>query len=96
MIPGQKNASTLFKAPLICDCFQLSLKKNIIFLLSLLTLFVTSASILCSMQKGYKFIRNYSYLEYDNQAQNWGVVQAENGILYFANQGGGLESDGVT
>lgn len=45
---------------------------------------------------GYKYLRNYSYEEYDHQAQNWGMVQAENGLIYVANQGGVLEFDGVS
>jgi signal transduction histidine kinase/CheY-like chemotaxis protein len=48
------------------------------------------------MNHGVKFIRNYSFIEYDHQPQNWGMAQAENGILFFANQAGVLEFDGVT
>ncbi|HLP57799.1 MAG TPA: hypothetical protein VK186_03175 [Candidatus Deferrimicrobium sp.] len=45
---------------------------------------------------GYKYFKNYSYKEYNHQAQNWGMVQAPDGIIYVANQGGVLEYDGVT
>ncbi len=45
---------------------------------------------------GYKYFKNYSYKEYDHQAQNWGIAQAQNGIIYVANHGGVLEFDGVS
>ncbi|MCU0288432.1 MAG: hypothetical protein MUF15_18805, partial [Acidobacteria bacterium] len=45
---------------------------------------------------GFKYFKNYSYKEYDHQPQNWGMVQAPDGIIYVANQGGVLEYDGVT
>jgi signal transduction histidine kinase/DNA-binding response OmpR family regulator len=51
---------------------------------------------LYSEETGYKYFKNYSYKEYDHQAQNWGMVQAGNGIIYVANNGGVLEFDGVT
>jgi signal transduction histidine kinase/ligand-binding sensor domain-containing protein len=47
-------------------------------------------------ETGFKYLKNYSYKEYDHQAQNWGMVQAENGIIYVANNGGVLEFDGVS
>lgn len=45
---------------------------------------------------GFKYTRNYSYKEYDHQAQNWAVAQGKNGIIYVANNGGVLEFDGVS
>jgi signal transduction histidine kinase/DNA-binding response OmpR family regulator len=45
---------------------------------------------------GFKYFRNYSYKEYDHQPQNWGIIQAKNGIIYVANNGGVLEFDGVS
>lgn len=66
---------------------------TLIFILGFLA---ASPPTLCGLEKGYKFIRNYSYLEYDHAPQNYGMVQAENGVLYFANIGGVLEYDGVT
>lgn len=64
----------------------------------MLTLGLLAVLIPClyGVDKGYKFIQNYSPKEYDHQPQNWGMTQFENGILYFANQGGVLEYDGVT
>ncbi len=57
--------------------------------------FVISQS-LYSQETGFKYFKNYSYKEYDHQAQNWGMAQAKNGIIYVANQGGVLEFDGVS
>jgi signal transduction histidine kinase/CheY-like chemotaxis protein/AraC-like DNA-binding protein/ligand-binding sensor domain-containing protein len=51
---------------------------------------------LYSEETGFKYFKNYSYKEYNHQAQNWGMAQAKNGILYVANQGGVLEFDGVS
>ncbi len=45
---------------------------------------------------GFKYSRNYSFKEYDHQPQNWGVIQANSGIIYVANNGGVLEFDGVS
>ena len=45
---------------------------------------------------GYKFFKNYSYKEYDHQAQNWGIAQAKDGVIYVANHGGVLIFDGVS
>jgi len=44
---------------------------------------------------GLPFITNYPFEEYDASPQNWGIVQAENGIMYFANGSGVLEFDGT-
>jgi signal transduction histidine kinase/DNA-binding response OmpR family regulator/ligand-binding sensor domain-containing protein len=49
-----------------------------------------------SEDTGFKYLKNYSYREYDHQAQNWGMVQTNNGIIYVANHGGVLEFDGVS
>ncbi|MCX6580004.1 MAG: response regulator [Candidatus Aminicenantes bacterium] len=45
---------------------------------------------------GFKYLRNYSYREYDHQPQNWGLAQAPNGLIYVANNAGVLEYDGVS
>ena len=47
-------------------------------------------------ETGYKFFKNYSAEDYDHYPQNWAIAQAENGILYVANNAGILEYDGVT
>ena len=45
---------------------------------------------------GLKYYKNYSPKEYDHLAQNWGIAQAKNGLIYAANHGGVLEFDGVS
>ncbi len=45
---------------------------------------------------GFKYYKNYSPEEYDHSAQNWGIAQAKNGLIYVANNGGVLEYDGVS
>ena len=42
------------------------------------------------------YIKNYYKQEYQAANQNWSVVQDDNGYLYFANNIGLLEFDGVT
>lgn len=67
--------------------------QSVILILGLLILVSPN---LFSQEPGFKFSRNYSYKEYDHQPQNWGVAQAPNGLIYFANHGGILEYDGVS
>ncbi len=69
---------------------------KLVFLIIWIILFCSFTDQLFSQQNGYRFYKNYSYEEYEHQPQNWGMVQAPNGILYFANQGGVLEYDGET
>jgi signal transduction histidine kinase/DNA-binding response OmpR family regulator len=45
---------------------------------------------------GFKYFKNYTPQEYNNQAQNWAVRQDKRGIIYMANQGGLMEFDGVS
>ena len=44
---------------------------------------------------GLPFIRNYSKTEYKAGSQTWDMVQDNRGIMYFANNDGILEFDGV-
>ncbi len=44
---------------------------------------------------GAKYFRNYSRKNYNSQPQNWFIIQDQRGMIYFANQGGVLEYDGV-
>ncbi len=60
-------------------------------LTGLLFLFPWSAE---SQQQGFKYSKYFSFRDYEHQPQNWGFVQAKNGIMYVANQGGVLEYDG--
>jgi len=45
---------------------------------------------------GFKFLKNYTYIDYNHYPQNWGIDQDENGIIYVANQAGLLIYDGVS
>ena len=44
---------------------------------------------------GEPFIRNYTPKEYGADVQNWGITQDDQGVMYFANNDGLLEYDGV-
>lgn len=45
---------------------------------------------------GYYNIRNYTIKEYGLAAQNWGIAQDSRGVMYFANNLGMLEYNGVS
>ncbi|RIA08784.1 K+-sensing histidine kinase KdpD [Flavobacteriaceae bacterium MAR_2010_72] len=44
---------------------------------------------------GHPNITNYNYQDYEAGPTNWGIVEGDNGIMYFANTDGVLEFDGV-
>ena len=44
---------------------------------------------------GNLFIKNYSAKEFKSEGQNWSIAQAKDGIVYFGNNLGVLEFDGV-
>ncbi len=46
-------------------------------------------------EKGLPFITNYMPKEYKSATQNWSVIEADNGMMYFGNGSGVLEYDGV-
>ena len=48
------------------------------------------------VERGEITIRNYHQKEYKGSAQNFGIVQDTRGVMYFANNGGVLEYDGVS
>jgi signal transduction histidine kinase/DNA-binding response OmpR family regulator/ligand-binding sensor domain-containing protein len=45
---------------------------------------------------GYKYFKNYSYIEYDHHAGNFCILQDQHGIIYVGNNAGILVYDGVT
>ena len=45
---------------------------------------------------GYKYLRNFTPKDYEEQDQNWWIVQDQRGIIYVANHFGVLEFDGVS
>jgi signal transduction histidine kinase/CheY-like chemotaxis protein/ligand-binding sensor domain-containing protein len=49
-----------------------------------------------SQQGGLPFIRNYSPQEYKTSPQNWSIAQDQHGLIYFGNNDGVLEFDGVS
>ena len=46
-------------------------------------------------QNGFYKIKNYSAKEYKGKSQNWCVIQDKRGLMYFGNNDGILEYDGV-
>lgn len=87
MIPGFKNS---FLFPLHKNPF---LKGSIFVLVLLLSFRAFSQQY---FEKGELTIRNYHQKEYKGSAQNFGIVQDKRGVMYFANNGGVLEYDGVS
>lgn len=49
-----------------------------------------------SQETGLPFIQNYSPLDYDAGSQNWAIAQSSDGLMYFGNNEGVLEYDGVS
>lgn len=45
---------------------------------------------------GKPFIRNYPLVEYQARNQNWAIAQDHRGVMYFGNNSGVLEFNGVT
>ena len=46
-------------------------------------------------EKGLPFITNYLPKDYKSATQNWSVIEADNGMMYFGNGSGVMEYDGV-
>lgn len=65
----------------------------------ILTFILTISSLLVNSQisteSGFFNIRNYSPKEYNAKSQNWAIVQDKRGVMYFGNNDGILEYDGV-
>lgn len=57
--------------------------------------FLNLALLTYAQESGMAFIRNYKPWEYKASQQNWMTVQDHRGIMYFANNDGLLEYDGV-
>ena len=75
-----------------CRCFFIHKK------ILLLSLFLFSISFIYSQNikvQGYPPIKNFSTKDYKGQSQNWAIIQDKRGVMYFANNGGVLEYDGV-
>ncbi len=65
----------------------MNIKKTLIF-----TAFITGT---ISLWSAHPFVRNYSRKESGSGTQNWSIGQAANDWMYFANNNGLLEYDGV-
>ncbi|HUR31224.1 MAG TPA: hybrid sensor histidine kinase/response regulator transcription factor [Saprospiraceae bacterium] len=61
----------------------------------LLTLLVLSG-LWAQTSQGSLFLRNYTPEEYKGHNQNWAIVQDARGVMYFGNNHGVLEYDGVS
>ena len=48
-----------------------------------------------AVEKGFLPIHNYSHKAYNGQPQNWAIVQDKRGVMYFGNNEGVLEFDGM-
>lgn len=48
-----------------------------------------------SRHTGYKYYKNYTYIDYDHHPQNWCIAQDKQGIIYVGNRLGLLIFDGV-
>jgi len=66
-------------------------------LLSLTLIFIFYSSSIAQVQKdeGYPLIRSYSPREHKADLQNWAIAQDKQGIMYFGNNIGLLEYNGV-
>ena len=71
------------------------MKKNKILPVILLFLSLLSPTDSKSQRYGLPGIHNYTRAEYNAGTQNWSVAQADNGMMYFANNNGLLEFDGT-
>jgi GAF domain-containing protein len=49
-----------------------------------------------SKEKGFPLITNYSFKEYGADGQNWAILQGDQGKMYFGNNRGLLEFDGIS
>ena len=47
-------------------------------------------------EMGLPFIKNFTPKEYNANTQNWAIVQDQRGVMYFGNNKGVLEYDGVS
>ena len=57
---------------------------------------VNAQDVTSGSQRGLPFITNYMPRDYGADAQNWGIVQDDRGVMYFGNTRGVLEFDGVS
>lgn len=68
------------------------MKKTAVYLLSLLSVLLTSAQII--PEKGVPFLENFTPTQYQNKGKIWDIKTAPNGMVYMAADRGLLEYDG--
>ena len=60
------------------------------------TLIAINTALIANMSyRGTPFVKNYNRIDYQAGSQTWDVQQGSNGIMYFANNNGLLEFDGI-
>ena len=66
-------------------------------IITIFIVYVTALQLFPQINKddGYPLIRNYYPKEYEADVQNWAIAQDKQGIIYFGNNLGLLEYDGV-
>ena len=69
--------------------------RHVVLTFALLFYLISGNSLLAQEQVGRPLIMNYSYQDYDAAPINWWALEDEQGIMYFANQFGVLQFDGV-
>lgn len=66
------------------------------FTLFVLAYFINSLNVPATFSNFPPLLRNYTDKDYEARFQNWGITQDDNGVMYFANNGGLLSFDGYT
>jgi hypothetical protein len=69
--------------------------KNFILILLCFSIIHSSIYSQNKLENGFPLVNNYSPKEYGADTQNWAIMQDERGIMYFGNNLGLLEFDGV-
>lgn len=68
---------------------------HVVLCITLFFYLISVNSLLAQEQLGRPMITNYSYQDYDAGSINWWAIEDDDGIMYFANQAGVLQYDGV-
>jgi signal transduction histidine kinase/ligand-binding sensor domain-containing protein len=69
--------------------------KTLLLSVLLLCFFLFDSHPQATRDNGFPLIKNYSPKEYGGDIQNWAIEQDDNGVIYFGNNSGLLEYDGV-
>ncbi|WKK65105.1 response regulator [Lutimonas zeaxanthinifaciens] len=66
-----------------------------LFMVLLFVFFLSNVAIVSQEQIGRPLITNYSYKDYNSGPINWWALEDSDGVMYFANNNGVLQYDGV-